>query len=346
MCIESCRAVSTRLGPLAVRAIRIVLGLAVLTALVFVRPDLRAQSTARMPHVGILFIGSPAPNDPTVNGFVKGLRDLGYVDGQNIVLEYRYAGGRPDRLVPLAAELVRLKVDVLVAGGPGPLEALRKATDAIPIVAVAGSNPVAEGWAKSLARPGGNATGLTVTFPELESKRIEFLKQALPQLNRLAVVLDPDEVDLAWFVNLTRAPARSLGIELQFLEVRRPDDFERAFRLAREGRAQAIFTVETTFVVENRSLIAEFAARERLPLAGEFTAFGSEGLLLAYGADLGDLLRRAATHVDRVLKGARPGELPIEQPTKFRLLINLRTAKALGVTVPQSLLLLADEVIQ
>jgi putative ABC transport system substrate-binding protein len=172
------------------------------------------------------------------------------------------------------------------------------------------------------------------------------LKQALPQLNRLAVMLDPDEVDLASFANLIGAPARSLGIELQILEVRRQDDFERAFRLAREGRAQAIFTVETTFVVENRSLVAEFAARERLPLAGEFTAFGSEGLLMAYGADLSDLLRRAATHVDRVLKGARPGELPIEQPTKFPLLVNLKTAKTLGVTIPQSLLLLADEIIR
>jgi len=346
ICIERYRAVSARLEPLPMRALRIIFGLAVLAALVFGSADLWAQSTARVPRVGMLFIGSPAPNDPAANGFITGLRDLGYVDGRNVVLEARYAGGRPDRLAPLAAELVRLKVDVLVAGGPGPLEALRKATDAIPIVAVSGSDPVAEGWAKSLARPGGNTTGLTVTFPELESKRIEFLKQALPRLTRLAVVLDPDEIDLASFANLIRAPARRLGIELQFLEVRRQDDFERAFRLVREGGAQAIFTVETTFVVENRSLIAEFAARERLPLAGEFTAFGSEGLLMAYGADLGDLLRRAATHVDRVLKGARPGELPIEQPTKFRLLINLRTAKALGVTIPQSLLLLADDVIQ
>ena len=340
------RAVSTRLEPLPIRALRLVLGLALLTVLVFAWADLRAQSTTPMPRVGMLFIGSPAANDPAANGLVKGLRDLGYVDGRNIVLESRYAAGRPDRLAPLAAELVRLKVDVLVAGGPGPLEALRKATGAIPIVAVAGSDPVADGWAKSLARPGGNVTGLTVTFPELESKRLEFLKQALPQMNRLAMVLDPDEMNLASFANLARASARSLGIELQFLEVRRQDDFERAFRSVREGRAQAIFTVETTFVVENRSLIAEFAARERLPLAGEFTAFGSEGLLLAYGADIGDLLRRAATHVDRILKGARPGELPIEQTTKFRLLINLRTAKALGITIPQSLLLLADEVIQ
>ncbi len=328
------------------RAGRILLGLAVLIALVFGCPELLAQSTVHVPRIGILFIGSPAPNDPTAGGFVKGLHDLGYVPGRNIALEYRYAHGRPDRLAALAAELVRLKVDVLLAGGPGPLEALRKATDTIPIVAVAGSDPVVEGWAQSLARPGGNVTGLTVTFPELEPKRIEFLKQALPQLSRLAVVLDPDEVSLPWFASFTREPARKLGVELQLLEVRQQTDFERAFRLAREGRAQAIFTVETTFVVENRSLIAEFAARERLPLVGEFTAFGTDGLLLAYGADLGDLLRRAATHVDRILKGARPGDLPIEQPTKFRLLINLRAAKALGLTIPQSLLLLADEVIQ
>ena len=309
-------------------------------------PDAATQPHGHAPRIGILFIGDPSPNDPTANAFVNGLRDLGYDPGRNIVLEFRYAGGRPERLEALAAELVDSKVDVLVTGGPGPLEAARKASATVPIVTVAGSDPVAEGWAKSLAHPGGNVTGLTVTFPDLASKRLELLKEALPQLVRLGVLLDPEEVKVALIADFMQPVARSRGMRLQLLEVRQQADFEHAFRAAREGRAQAILNVDTTFILANRSLVAEFAARERLPLVGEFTAFGAEGMLMAYGANLADLLRRAASHVDRILKGARPDELPIERPTKLELLINLKVARMLGITIPQSLLLRADRVIE
>ena len=307
--------------------------------------DAHSQPSPRVPRVGLLFIGSPSAADPTALGFGKGMRDLGYVDGRNIAFEFRYAGGRPERLAPLAAELVQSKVDVIVAGGPGPLEAVRRATAAIPIVAVAGSDPVAHGWAKTLAKPGGNVTGLTVTVPELEEKRLALLKEAIPQLLRVAVLLDSQELRVPRIEDFLQASARTLGVQLQLLDVVQPADFDRAFRSALDGRAQAIFTVDTTFLVENRGRIADFASRERLPLAAEFTAFGADGLLMAYGADLGDLLRRAATHVDRILKGVRAGELPIEQPVKFQLLINLTVARALGISIPQSLLLRADRVI-
>lgn len=307
--------------------------------------DASSQTSTRVPRVGLLFIGSPSAADPTASGFGKGMRDLGYVEGRNIAFEFRYAGGRPERLAPLAAELVRSKVDVIVAGGPGPLEAARRATVEIPIVAVAGSDPVTEGWAKTLARPGGNVTGLTVTVPELEEKRLSLLKEAIPQLTRVAVLLDSQELKLQRVDEFLNSAARAVGVELLHLDVVQPLDFDRAFRSALEGRAQAIFTVDTTLVVENRARIVEFASRERLPLSAEFTAFGADGVLIAYGADLGDLLRRAATHVDRILRGARAGELPIEQPVKFQLLINLTVARALGISIPQSLLLRADRVI-
>lgn len=299
-----------------------------------------------MPRIGVLFIGSPSPTDPTASGFVQGLRDLGYVDGRNVALEFRYAGGRPERLPGLAAELVQAKVDVILTGGPGPLAAARKATDTIPIVTVAGSDPVAEGWAKSLARPGGNVTGLTVTFPGLDAKRLELLKEAMPRIARVALLLAPNELRPAGVTELLEVPARSLGVQVQVLEVREPADFERAFRAAREGHAQAVLKVETTFVVENRARIAELAAQERLPVVGEFTAFGVEGMLMAYGPDLNDLLRRAATHIDRILKGGRPGDIPIERPTKLELVLNLKVARALGITFPQALLVRADRVIE
>jgi putative ABC transport system substrate-binding protein len=304
-----------------------------------------AQQLFRMPRVGLLFIGSPGATDPTATGFVKGMRDLGYVDGRNVVLEYRYAGGRPERLATLAADLVHSKVDVIVVGGPGPLNAARDATQTIPIVAVAGSDPVAEGWAKTLARPGGNVTGLTVTVPGLEEKRLSLLKEAMPRLTRVAVLLDSQELRLQGVGEFLTTSARSLGVELLHLDVLQPADFERAFRAALEGHAQALFAVDTTLIVENRARIVSFASRERLPLAAEFTAFSEDGILLAYGADLGDLLRRAATHVDRILRGARAGDVPIEQPIKFQLLINLAVARTLGIAVPRSLLLRADRVI-
>ncbi|MEO7334992.1 MAG: ABC transporter substrate-binding protein [Caldimonas sp.] len=305
---------------------------------------LRAQAPARLPHIGVLYIGHQRVDIATV-GLEKGLREAGRDPGRTVLLDYRHADGKPDRLAALAAELVQAKVDVIVAGGPGPSIAVRRATDTIPIVTVGGSDPVAEGWAQSLARPGGNVTGLTVTFPEIAAKQLELLRNALPLAVRLAVLHDPDELPVSIIPGLV-GPARDLGIELRPLEVRAQGDFATAFRVARDSRTDAILLIETTFIVDNRPLITAFAARERLPVMAEFGALGSDGLLMAYGSDLDDLLRRAAGYVDRILKGARPGDLPIERPAKLELLLNRKVARGLGITFPPSLLLRADRVVE
>lgn len=308
--------------------------------------SVRAQGE-RLPRVGVLFLDA-ATRDSESGGLTLGLRELGYVRGHNVVVESRYADGRPALLAALAAELVAAKVDVIVAGGPGPLAAARRATSLVPIVAVSGSDPVAEGWAATLARPGGNVTGLAVTFPQLDLKRLELLKEVLPPAARVAVVIAPSELraDGADVIADMEAAAQRLGLRLQIQKVRGDADIQRVARVASEWRAQAIMTVETTFVVTNRARIAEMAAREGIPVAGEFTIFGADDILMAYGADLNDLLRRAATYVDKILKGARPGDLPIERPTKFDLTLNLKVARSLNVVIPPSIRLRADRVIE
>jgi len=272
------------------------------------------------------------------------LREFGYVEGQNIFIQRRYADGNPDRLAVQVADLVRLKVDVILAGGPATLEAARNATSSIPIVTISGSDPVRAGWAESLARPGGNITGLTVTFPDLDLKRLEILKEAFPAITRVAMITEfrPDQR----FKEERDAGARRLGLELQFIEMPRESDIDQAFTVARQGRAQALIAVATNVVVSNRSRLAALAAADRMLSIGEFPLMAQAGFLLTYGADLDDLGRRSIAQIDKILKGARAGELPIERPTKFRLMVNLKTAKALGLKIPQSLLLRADEVIQ
>lgn len=306
--------------------------------------DATAQPAARLPRVGVLYIG--APSDASGTGLLRGLHDLGYVEGRNIDLDFRYAGGRPELLPELARELVQSKIDVIVTGGPGPFQAVRQASATVPIVTVGGSDPVAEGWAKTLARPGGQATGFTVTFPGIGAKQLELLKEALPQLVRVGLVMDPDEMQLPRFVEGMQESGRQLGLQVEVLEVRRTEDFEAAFRLAREHRLQAIVGIETTFVLQNRQVVAGLAARERIPLVGEFAVAGTEGLLMAYGADLNELHWRAAGYVDRILKGARPGDLPIERPAKLDLVVNRKAARALGITLPQAVLLRANRVVE
>ena len=306
---------------------------------------LRAQPTsAAMPRIGVLSFGtapSGASPDPSA-GFRQGLRELGYAEGRNLVLEYRYADGRSDRLATLAAELVLLKVDVILAGGPATLQAARKATSSIPIVALGGSDPVGEGWAQSLARPGGNVTGLTVTFPELGPKRLEILGQAVPGLARVAVLLAPAELEGSGL----EAGARALGLQVQLLEVSGPDDFEAAFKRATQGRAQGLYAISTNTIVTYRSRLAELSVSYRLPSVSDFPLLADAGFLMSYGADLDALARRAATYVDKILKGARPGDLPIERPTEFELVINLKTARALGITLPHAVLLRANRLIE
>jgi len=305
-----------------------------------------AQARTNIPKIGLLSFGTaPSGTDPDPDrGIRQGLQELGYVEGRNIIIERRYADGLPDRLAAQAAELVRLKVDVILAGGPAPREAARMATSSIPIVTISGSDPVREGWAESLANPGGNITGLTVTFPGLDLKGLEILKEAFPAITRVAVLTEfrPDER----FKEERDAAARRLGLELQFIEVPREDDIDRAFTIARQGHAQALIAMATNVVVSHRSRLAALAAADRMLSISEFPLMAQAGFLLTYGADLDDLGRRSVAQIDKILKGARAGELPIERPTKFRLVVNLKTAKTLGLTIPQSLLLRADEVIQ
>ena len=308
-----------------------------------------AQVRAGVPRVGMLYFGTaPSGTNPDpVKGVLQGLREHGYVEGQNIVIERRYADGRPDRLAAQAAELVQMKVDLILTSGPGPLDAARKATRSIPIVTISGSDPVREGWAQSLAHPGGNVTGMTVTFPELAPKRLDVLKQAFPGIVRVAVLFNPVEVgDANQFVKGMEAAAQQLGLQLQFLEVQGQNDFEATFKLARQRDAQALCAIETNTVVTHRSRLAALAVSNGLRSISGFSLMAQAGFLMSYGADLDDLARRAITQIDKILKGARPGDLPIERPTKFQLIVNLKTAKALGITIPQSLLLRTDEVIE
>ena len=302
-----------------------------------------AQQAGKIARIGILRAGSPP--DPYVEVFRQGLHELGYVENRSIAIDVRYARGDPDQLVALAAELVRLRVDVLVTSGLPAIVAAKHATAAIPIVfAAAGGDPVAEGVVASLAQPGGNITGLTVGPPELEGKRLELLKEAFPGLSRVAALVNPASGSLK--LRAAESAARKLGVTLQTQEVREPGEFEGAFVAMRKGRPDALIVLSDSLFTNQRARILELAAKSRLPAVYDVRLFPESGGFMSYGPNIADLFRRAATYVDKILKGAKPGDLPIEQPTKFELVINLKTAKALGLTIPQSLLARADEVIQ
>jgi putative tryptophan/tyrosine transport system substrate-binding protein len=303
-----------------------------------------AQQPGKITRVGFLVM---ARNPGVEEAFPRGLRDLGYLDGRDVVVEWRSAEGRYDHMSALAAELLRLHVDIIVAGGPEARRAAMEVTSTIPIVVVGGSDPIAEGWAVSLARPGGNVTGLTATHPEMGGKKLELLKEMIPGLARVAVIWDPSRAGSpATFASSMRPVARALGLDLQMIEVRQPADFDRAVRQAIRDKGQAVSVVETAMIFAHRAEIAE-RARKGCPAAiGEWRPSADAGYLVSYGADLADLLRRAAIYVDKILKGVRPGDLPIERPSKFELVINLKTAKALGLTIPQTLLQRADHVIE
>ena len=306
-----------------------------------------AQQRA-MPVIG--YLGLSAPGLPGTAGFRQGLSETGYVEGRNITIEYRWAEGKPERFPALAAELVALKVDVIVtAGGTAAALAARRATTTVPIVFASVGDPVAEGLVASLARPGGNVTGLSFFASELVGKRLELLKQIVPEAGLIALLFKPDSMpDRAREARLKEADAaaRALGVRLQVVEARGPEDFDRAFSEMSEVHASALtIWVTPVFSVSWRRL-AELAAKNRLPAVSETREFVDDGGLMSYGPSLSDLYRRAASYVDKILKGAKPADLPVEQPTKFELVINMKTAKALGLTVPQSLLARADEVIE
>ncbi len=305
-----------------------------------------AQQAGKVARIGYLSPATPTTGPHILEAFRQGLRDLGYLEGTNIVIEYRYAKGKAERLPDLVAELLSLKVDVIVASGtPAPLAA-KNATKTIPIVMASAGDPVGTGLVASLARPGGNVTGLSTLTPELGGKRLQIVKEILPKISRVAILWNAANPYTVLLVREIEAAARKLGVQVQSLEVRGPDDFENVLPAAISGGAGALMVVDDPLTVSHRIQIANFAARNRLPAMYGFKEFAEAGGLMAFGVKLADLYRRAATYVDKILKGAKPADLPVEQPSKFDLVINLKTAKALGLTIPQSLLLRADEVIE
>jgi putative ABC transport system substrate-binding protein len=299
-----------------------------------------AQQAAYIPRVGFLDPGHPGHS----RAFRQGLHALGYVEGETVIVEGRSWEGRPERAPELIAELVRLKVDVLVVAGSRLVPAAKKATTTIPIVMVAGGDPVTTGLIASFARPGDNITGLTVHHPELSGKTLELLKETLPHLSRVALLLEARGDPAA--VRQMQSAAQALGLSLQVLTVRDPDEFPRAFQAAIEGHVEALHVSESAMFDSHLAQIAAFAAQSRLPTMGQLRLSVEAGFLMSYGPDIADLFRRAALYVDKILKGAKPGDLPVERPVKFELVINLKTAQALGLTIPPSLLFQADEVLK
>jgi putative ABC transport system substrate-binding protein len=315
---------------------------------------INAQQPGKIYWIGFLFQGSPplpSAATPNLDAFKHRLRELGWVEGKNLALEYRWAEGKFDRLVDLAADLVGRKVDVIVAGGAAPAQAAKQATSIIPIVFTGTGDAVAQGLVASLARPGGNATGMTLLDAELSGKRLELLKAALPNLSRVAVLRcpgvegPPNLIDAPQWREM-QAAARALDVHLQSLEVQSPDDIEGAFVAAIRDRAEAFVMLGCRILETNVPRVIDLAAKSQLP--GMFSSRNSvvAGGLMAYGRSTRDVFRHAADYVDKILKGATPADLPVEQPTKFELVINLKTAQALGITMPPTLLILADEVIK
>jgi putative ABC transport system substrate-binding protein len=310
-----------------------------------------AQQADNIPRIGYLLtdsLQSPVARR-VVDAFRQGLRERGYVEGQNIVVEYRAANGQYEQLPSLAGELVGLKVDVIVTASTPAARALKQATTTIPIVVSAMQDPVGDGFVSSLARPGGNITGSTVLSPELVPKRLELLKEALPTLSRVAALWDPGafgERTTRDILRETEAAAGRLGVQLRLASVRGPDEFERAFSTVNTEHANALLVSPGPMLFNQRRRIVELAGKYPLPSIFGYRESVELGGLISYGPNVDDLVRRSATFVEKILKGAKPGDLPIEQPTKFELVINLKTAKALGLTVSPALLARADEVIE
>jgi putative ABC transport system substrate-binding protein len=309
-------------------------------------PAAQAQRPASVPRIGYLVV-SPLALSPTAEreAFLQGLRELGYVEGKNVVIEYRSAAWNRELLPDLADELVRLKVSVIVAV-PGAIEAAREATKTIPIVVPAMGDPSETGLVASLARPGANITGTTRSFAGMAAKRLQLLKEAVPKVSRVAVLWNPanDGEKAEW--RETQVAARTLGVTAQSLEVTDPKDIEKAVATMNRQRPDALVITTSPLTSAYRPLILELAAKKRLPTMFALGAAVEAGGLMSYAPDVRELFRRAASYVDRILKGAKPGDLPIEQPTKFELVVNLKTAKALGITIPLSVLLRADRVIE
>lgn len=302
-----------------------------------------AQQPRRLSRLGVLLYSDPKA-DPNLALFRQALTELGYAEGQNLSIEYRFAEGKPQRLPALAASLVSAKPDVIFALGGDVVPAAQKATKTIPIVMWVSNDPVHAGIVASLARPGGNTTGVTLILDELAGKRLELLKEVAPRIANVAVLWNPDHADPE-FREIQRA-ARSLDVRVESLQVRQGEDFEHAFQVATKAKVEALIVVSSRLVNHYRERIADYTAKARLPLIGDWGPWTTLGGLLSYGPDIPESARRSANLVDKVLKGTSPAELPVERPTKFELSVNLRTAQQLGITIPQSVLFQADKVIK
>ena len=322
------------------------IGIALCAMLFTLSLPAQAQQPAGIPRIGLLISSSAAFSLPRVEAFRQRLRELGYVEGKNIIIEYRYAEGKRERLPDLAAELVRLKVDVIVTTGVQPVLAAKKARATIPIVFAASSDPVGAGLVSSLARPGGNITGLSQMAPDLDGKRLELLKEAFPKVARVALLWQSSGTRGDQELTEMEAAAKALGLKLLSLPVRSLEDFEGAFARAKRDGAQALITAPGALIVTRQRQVLDFAAKNRLPAMYASNEFVEAGGLMSYAPSYTDLYRRAADYVDKILKGIKPADLPVEQPTKFEFFVNLKTAKQIGVTIPSSVLARADRVIK
>jgi putative tryptophan/tyrosine transport system substrate-binding protein len=302
-----------------------------------------AQQPGKIPRIGYL---SGTPTNPRREAFRQGLRELGYVEGKNILIEWRSAEGKFNRLPELAAELVRLKVDVIVTGGPNATRPAKEATATIPIVMAFDTDPVGNGFVASLGRPGGNITGLSTLAPEISGKQLELLKEIVPKLSRVAVLGNSTLPGNAQALKEVELAAGAFGVKLQYLDVRGPKDIETAFRAASEGRADAVLVLGSSVLVSRQTQVADLAAKNRLPAIYPQSDYMDAGGLMFYGVSITEMYRRAAVYVDKILKGAKPADLPVEQPTKFEFIINLKAAKQIGLTIPPNVLVRADRVIK
>jgi putative ABC transport system substrate-binding protein len=305
-----------------------------------------AQQPKKVLRIGFLSTNPLSSVAARTEAFRQGLRELGYVEGKNIIIEWRDADGKLDRLSERAAELVRLKVDVIVTAAPAPTRATKEATVTIPIVMAFDNDPVGNGFVASLARPGGNITGLSTYYPETTGKQLELLKEIVPNLSRVAVLGTSTVPGNEQTLKETELVARALGVKLQYLEIQDPQNIENVFRAASKGRAGAVLVLSSPVATFQRTQIAEMAAKSRLPAIYPQSDHVDAGGLIFYGPSIADLYRRAATYVDKILKGAKPADLPVEQPKKFELIINLKAAKQIGLTIPPNVLARADRVIK
>ena len=316
------------------------------TLLLTTAPPAKAQQPTKIPRIGFLGGGSASANAGRVEAFRQGLRELGYVEGKNIVIEQRWAEGKLDRLAVLAAELVRLKVDIIVSAGPTVTRVAKEAAVTIPIVMGFDDDPVGSGFVASLARPGGNITGLSALSPELSGKQLELLKEIIPRLSRVTVVGSSVHPGTAQSIKEMELAAVAFKVQLQHVDVLEPKDIETAFGAASKGHADAVLVLTSVVTNSHRKQIVELAVKNRLPAIYYTAEWVETGGLMTYGASFTDLFRRAATYVDKILKGAKPADLPVEQPTKFELVINLKAARQIGLTIPPNVLARADKVIR